>query len=182
MQEFPYIPTLAVETFYFSINYARKLCGIVVTLIEGGDYQGLSQVIEFTAESTMTVPVVLVDDSVVEGSEWFIGHLRGTTNNGVILTSDSINITIIDDDSKLRTLISWQLQAETFLKVSNYGLHVEKGDIQDCSKRDQRLFESVHTTSYMHFFHLPYICLSFFRLSPSTRCEHLILRLELYHQ
>jgi hypothetical protein len=69
------------------------------TATEGGDYQGLSQVIEFTAESTMTVPAVLVGDSVVEGSEWFIGHLRGTTNNGVILTSDSINITIIDDDS-----------------------------------------------------------------------------------
>ena len=48
----------------------------------------------------MTVSAVLVGDSVVEGSEWFIGHLRGTTNNGVILTRDSINITIIDDDSE----------------------------------------------------------------------------------
>ena len=69
--------------------------------IEGGDYQGLSQVIEFTGESTMTLSVVLVDDSVVEGSEWFTAHLRGTTNNGVILTNDSLNITLLDDDSEL---------------------------------------------------------------------------------
>ena len=68
---------------------------------EGEDYQGLTQEIEFTSASTMTVSVMLTGDSVVEGSEWFVGHLRGTTNNGVILTTESINITILDDDSEL---------------------------------------------------------------------------------
>ena len=44
---------------------------------------------------------MIVGDSTVEGDEWFLGHLRGTNNDGVILTTDTINITITDDDSEL---------------------------------------------------------------------------------
>ena len=47
----------------------------------------------------MTVPVGLFDDLVVEGNEWFRGRLCGTSMGGVILTQDSVNITIDDDDS-----------------------------------------------------------------------------------
>ena len=56
--------------------------------------------IEFANDSVVTVAVVLLGDSIVEGDEWFIGRLRGTANSGVILTRDTINITIQDDDSQ----------------------------------------------------------------------------------
>ena len=64
------------------------------------DYQGLPQVIEFTSESTLTVSVTLLGDSIVEGDEWFLGHLRGVINRGVIINKDTVNITIEDDDSE----------------------------------------------------------------------------------
>lgn len=51
--------------------------------------------------SSVTVMVTLIEDDVVEGDEWFLGHLRPVMNNGVIITMNSINITIIDDDSEL---------------------------------------------------------------------------------
>lgn len=85
----------------FAIVVTRIYIFFVTYTTEGEDYQGFTQEIEFPSASTMTVSVMLTGDSVVEGSEWFIGHLRGTTNNGVILTTESINITILDDDSEL---------------------------------------------------------------------------------
>lgn len=51
--------------------------------------------------TVVTVMVTLIEDDVVEGDEWFLGHLRPVMNNGVIITMNSINITIIDDDSEL---------------------------------------------------------------------------------
>ena len=54
--------------------------------------------IVFSAASTVTVSVMIIGDSTVEGDEWFIGRLRGTANDGVILTTDTINVTITDDD------------------------------------------------------------------------------------
>ena len=71
-----------------------------IIFTEGSDYQGLTKVIEFANDSVVTVTVVLLGDLVVEGDEWFIGRLRGTANNGIILTRDTINITIQDDDSE----------------------------------------------------------------------------------
>ena len=67
----------------------------------GADYSAMDQVIEFVSASVVTVSVTLFGDSVVEGDEWFIGRLHGTSTSGVILTQDSVNITILDDDSKL---------------------------------------------------------------------------------
>lgn len=48
----------------------------------------------------MNVSIGLFGDSVVEGDERFRGRLRGTNMSGVIVTQDSIDITIVDDDSK----------------------------------------------------------------------------------
>ena len=56
--------------------------------------------IVFSVASTVTVSVMIIGDSTVEGDEWFIGRLRGTANAGVILTTDTINVTITDDDSE----------------------------------------------------------------------------------
>ena len=67
----------------------------------GSDYSAMDQVIEFVSASVVTVSITLFEDSVVEGDEWFIGCLHGTSMSGVILTQDSVNITILDDDSKL---------------------------------------------------------------------------------
>ena len=50
--------------------------------------------IVFSVASTVTVSVMIIGDSTVEGDEWFIGRLRGTANDGVILTTDTINVTM----------------------------------------------------------------------------------------
>jgi hypothetical protein len=69
------------------------------TATAGSDYSAMDQVIEFVSASVVTVSITLFEDSVVEGDEWFIGCLHGTSMSGVILTQDSVNITILDDDS-----------------------------------------------------------------------------------
>ena len=66
----------------------------------GDDYVNTTQVIEFTSASTQTVSVSLIGNSVVEGDKWFVGRLRGTAMGGVILTQDSVNIMIEEDDSE----------------------------------------------------------------------------------
>ena len=70
--------------------------------------------IEFTSESTIDVTITLVGDTVVEGDEWFIGSLRRFNNKGIILTMESINITIKDDDSK--SILSHDSSMATYMR------------------------------------------------------------------
>ena len=73
----------------------------ILYFVAGSDFDPDSaQVIEFTSASVVNIIIGLFGDSVVEGEEWFRGRLRGTNMSGVIVRQDSINITIVDDDSK----------------------------------------------------------------------------------
>ena len=64
------------------------------------DYSSTTQLIEFISSGSSKISITILDDTVYEGDESFTARLNGTTMGGVNLTTDTLNITIQEDDSK----------------------------------------------------------------------------------
>ena len=75
------------------------------TSCTGQDFSPVSVSLTFTAGGVTTLPVVipLVDDSVLESSEYF-SVLLVSSSQRVTVGQGSANVTILDDDGKLARL------------------------------------------------------------------------------
>ena len=69
----------------------------------GSDYSSISRTLNLTSSTTMVAVLIpIIDDSVVEIDEQFTVVLSSSDPN--VLTSNSqATVTIVNDDSKLRT-------------------------------------------------------------------------------
>ena len=57
--------------------------------------------------STATIPVTLVDDTVAEGSEFFLVRINAGNEEAEVLSGlDVANVTILDNDRKLQCKVS----------------------------------------------------------------------------
>lgn len=68
--------------------------------IAGLDYASSTQLIEFLSSGSRQAYISILNDTVFEGNESFTARLRSTPMNGVNLIQDSLNITILEDDSE----------------------------------------------------------------------------------
>ena len=76
---------------YFFLDYVRT---------------GLSS-LTFTSSGTRNIPVAIVDDGIVEGSEFFTISLFNAQPSTVVLNPDTVTVTILDnDDSKFSRTVS----------------------------------------------------------------------------
>ena len=83
----------------------------IMTIVDPRDYQGLSTLLTFTPSNDMrTVNVVLFDDTIVEGSEFFNGNINGSNlvnaspNRATVIVNENITT-----DSELLTIQVWKL-------------------------------------------------------------------------
>ena len=71
------------------------------TAVAGSDYTDSSQTVTLTQVAPSSqIPLVIINDNVVEISEVFFVN-ASTTDSQVVLQNSPLSITILDDDSKL---------------------------------------------------------------------------------
>ena len=84
----------------------------IMTIVDPMDYQGVSTLLTFTpSNGVRTVNVMLFDDTIVEGSEFFNGNIMGTSS--LVIASPNQATVIVNEntetDSELLTIQVWKL-------------------------------------------------------------------------
>ena len=98
-----------------------------MTIVDPMDYQGLSTLLTFTPSNNMrTVNVVLFDDTIVEGSEFFNGNIMGTSN--LVNASPNRATVIVNEntttDSELLTIQVWKLLMYLLMCNEYHGIKI----------------------------------------------------------
>ena len=90
----------------------------IMTIVDPMDYQGLSALLTFTPSNDVrTVNVVLFDDIIVEGSEFFNGNIMGS--NLVIASPNQLTVIFNENTATDSELLTIQVR-----KLLMYLLHV----------------------------------------------------------